>query len=99
MNFCFEISVGTLYNVLGLNMKKSLAFFTPVQVDRYLRRLDQELQKFKMELEADNAGITEVLEKRSLELDNPPVGQKPESRFMIFSLINHAHLCFTFFIG
>lgn len=41
-------------------------------VDRYLRRLDQELQKFKMELEADNAGITEVLEKRSLELDNPP---------------------------
>jgi inhibitor of growth protein 3 len=33
-------------------------------VDRYLRRLDQELHKFKMELEADNAGITEVLEKR-----------------------------------
>lgn len=41
-------------------------------VDRYLRRLDQELQKFKMELEADNAGITEVLERRSLELDKPP---------------------------
>jgi len=40
-------------------------------VDRYLRRLDQELHKFKMELEADNAGITEVLEKRSLELDQP----------------------------
>lgn len=38
-------------------------------VDRYLRRLDQELHKFKMELEADNRGITEVLEKRSLELD------------------------------
>ena len=33
-------------------------------VDRYLRRLDQELHKFKMELEADNRGITEVLEKR-----------------------------------
>ncbi|EEC07288.1 ing3, putative [Ixodes scapularis] len=33
-------------------------------VDRYLRRLDQELQKFKMELEADNAGITEILERR-----------------------------------
>ncbi|CAM1322408.1 ING3 (predicted), partial [Pycnogonum litorale] len=51
-------------------------------VDRYLRRLDQELQKFKMELEADNAGITEVLEKRSLELDNPPPGQnnKAEKR-------------------
>lgn len=41
-------------------------------VDRYLRRLDQELQKFKMELEADNAGITEILERRSLELDKPP---------------------------
>lgn len=34
------------------------------QVDRHLRKLDQELSKFKMELEADNAGITEVLEKR-----------------------------------
>ncbi len=34
------------------------------QVDRYLRKLDQELSKFKMELEADHAGITEVLEKR-----------------------------------
>ncbi|KYN06712.1 Inhibitor of growth protein 3 [Cyphomyrmex costatus] len=41
-------------------------------VDRYLRRLDQELHKFKMELEADNKGITEILEKRSLELDQPP---------------------------
>jgi len=40
-------------------------------VDRYLRRLDQELHKFKMELEADNRGITELLEKRSLELDMP----------------------------
>jgi len=60
-------------------------------VDRYLRRLDQELHKFKMELEADNAGITEVLEKRSLELDQPkerereprdPSSQK-ENRFAI----------------
>ncbi|XP_077121081.1 inhibitor of growth protein 3 [Ranitomeya variabilis] len=40
-------------------------------VDRHLRKLDQELAKFKMELEADNAGITEVLERRSLELDTP----------------------------
>lgn len=38
-------------------------------VDRYLRRLDTELLKFKCELEADNNGITELLEKRSLELD------------------------------
>ncbi|XP_054167402.1 inhibitor of growth protein 3-like isoform X2 [Oppia nitens] len=41
-------------------------------VDKYLKRLDQELQKFKIELEADNSGITEILERRSLELDNPP---------------------------
>ncbi|KAG8439820.1 hypothetical protein GDO86_005837 [Hymenochirus boettgeri] len=40
-------------------------------VDRHLRKLDQELGKFKMELEADNAGITEILERRSLELDTP----------------------------
>lgn len=30
---------------------------------------DTELHKFKCELEADNKGITELLEKRSLELD------------------------------
>ena len=29
---------------------------------RYLRKLDQELHKFQLELEADNRGITEVLE-------------------------------------
>lgn len=38
-------------------------------VNRYLTRLDQELEKFKNELEADNAGITEILERRSHELD------------------------------
>lgn len=38
-------------------------------VERYLRRLDSELYKFKCELEADNNGITEILEKRSLEMD------------------------------
>ncbi|XP_045555746.1 inhibitor of growth protein 3 isoform X2 [Salmo salar] len=41
------------------------------KVDRHLRKLDQELAKFKMELEADNAGITEILERRSLEMDSP----------------------------
>uniref|UniRef100_A0A8W7PR29 Inhibitor of growth protein n=1 Tax=Anopheles coluzzii TaxID=1518534 RepID=A0A8W7PR29_ANOCL len=39
-------------------------------VERYLRRLDTELDKFKCELEADHNGITEILEKRSLELDS-----------------------------
>lgn len=34
-----------------------------------IQRLDVELEKFKLELEADHAGITEELEKRSLELD------------------------------
>lgn len=38
-------------------------------VSMYLRRLDQECHKFKMELEADHAGITEILEKRSEEMD------------------------------
>ena len=37
--------------------------FSTLQVDRHLRKLDQELAKFKMELEADNAGITEILEQ------------------------------------
>lgn len=32
-------------------------------VERYLKRLDSELQKFKIELEVDNSGITEILEK------------------------------------
>lgn len=51
-------------------------------VDRYLRRLDTELLKFKCELEADNNGITELLEKRSLELDGSTsiVNQK-ENRY------------------
>ncbi|CAG9769619.1 unnamed protein product [Ceutorhynchus assimilis] len=53
-------------------------------VDKYLRRLDSELHKFKCELEADNKGITEVLEKRSLEMDTPtPVTNlsQKENRF------------------
>lgn len=33
-----------------------------------MRKLDQELAKFKMELEADNAGITEILERRKYNL-------------------------------
>ena len=44
-------------------------------VDRYVRKLDQELQKYKMELEADNAGITETLEQKCLKemAAHPPV--------------------------
>lgn len=47
-------------------------------VDRCLRKLDQEQQKFQAELEADHRGITEVLEKRSLEWDQP--SSRPSSR-------------------
>lgn len=45
-------------------------------VEKYLRRLDTELHKFKCELEADNKGITELLEKRSLELDSITAAQQ-----------------------
>jgi len=53
-------------------------------VDRHLRKLDQELSKFKMELEADNAGITEILEQRSLELDNPVSMQRSSAVSAIY---------------
>lgn len=42
-------------------------------MDRHLRKLDQELAKFKMELEADNAGITEILERRESRAPPFPV--------------------------
>uniref|UniRef100_A0A1L8DWG1 Putative inhibitor of growth protein n=1 Tax=Nyssomyia neivai TaxID=330878 RepID=A0A1L8DWG1_9DIPT len=48
-------------------------------VERYLRRLDSELYKFKCELEADHNGITEILEKRSLELDGTTTNSIPGS--------------------
>ncbi len=49
-------------------------------VDRYLRKLDDELHKFKMELEADNRGITEILEQKSLELDAPQPASLKENK-------------------
>lgn len=50
-------------------------------VERYLRKLDQELLKFKMELEADHRGITEILEKRSLEMDQPSVTKQQKDHY------------------
>ena len=47
---------------------------------RYLRKLDEELLKFKLELEADNRGITEILEKQSLEMDTPAPTNLKENR-------------------
>lgn len=46
--------------------------------DRHLRRLDQDLNRFTIELEADTAGITELLEQKSYELDKPPSPEKPQ---------------------
>ena len=61
-------------------------------VDRHLRRLDQELHKFKMELEADHAGITELLERRSLELDVTSAESQKENRYSARSgLSRHSH--------
>lgn len=74
-------------------------------VDRYLRRLDSELFKFKCELEADHNGITEILEKRSLELDGgtttpmlnattsagPGNGSQKENRFFGAVTTNNNH--------
>ena len=49
-------------------------------LERYVRKLDQELEKFKCELEADSPGVTELLEKRSLELDEPIRDSQKENR-------------------
>lgn len=38
-------------------------FFIKLKIEKYLKKLDQELQKFKLELEADHAGITSKLEQ------------------------------------
>lgn len=51
-------------------------------VYRYVRKLDQELHKFKMELEADHIGITEILEKRAQEMDQSPINScQKENRY------------------
>lgn len=42
-------------------------------IEKYLKKLDQELQKFKLELEADHAGITSKLEQEiSSTITNEP---------------------------
>lgn len=59
MYSCYILHIDTVPWYNGVNT----SLFSTVQVDRHLRKLDQELAKFKMELEADNAGITEILEQ------------------------------------
>lgn len=50
--------------------KLQLADQTSEIMVKLIQKLDGELEKFKLELEADHAGITEQLERRSLELDS-----------------------------
>ena len=44
---------------------------------RYMKRLDHDLNLFTLELEADTAGITEILEQKSYQLDQPPSPERP----------------------
>lgn len=44
------------------------------QIEKYIKKLDQELQKFKLELEADHAGITSKLEQVISSKANPHGG-------------------------
>ena len=46
-------------------------------LDRHMRRLEHDLNRFTIELEADTAGITEILEQRSYMLDRPPSPERP----------------------
>lgn len=46
------------------NAKITLANESHEIVERYYKKLENDLNKFKMELEADYSGITETLEKR-----------------------------------
>ena len=65
----------TLFQVIeDASEKVQLAEDSYSLVDKYMRKLDHELLKFKLELEADNRGITEILEKHSLEMDQPGLG-------------------------
>ena len=48
-----------------LNVILQILFYMYYQLDRHMRRLDQDLSRFTIELEADTAGITELLEQRT----------------------------------
>ena len=46
-------------------------------LERYMKHLDHDLNHFTLELEADTAGITEMLEQKSYQLDRPPSPERP----------------------
>lgn len=47
-------------------------------LDRYMKRLDHDINRFTLELEADTAGITEILEQKSFLLDRPPTPERAQ---------------------
>lgn len=57
--------------------KVNLSSTLHASVSRYLQKLEKELGKFKAELEADNEGITEVLEQMAMKEPEPPESPKP----------------------
>lgn len=67
--------------------------------DRHLRKLDIELNKYKMELEADNDGITEILERRALENENfnLETGRSPLVILLFYKFFSFKLLIFSFF--
>lgn len=58
-----------LYIFFILEEKILLANHMHELMSKYMRRLDLELHKFKMELEADNSGITGLIEKSKNKYD------------------------------
>ncbi|VDO99827.1 unnamed protein product [Soboliphyme baturini] len=49
-------------------------------VRRYLAKLDMEIAKFKLEVESDNPGITELIEQRKkIKVNHHPVVERPET--------------------
>ncbi|KAL1450815.1 hypothetical protein WDU94_003135 [Cyamophila willieti] len=54
------------YNKPLVDSEEKINLATQIQefLNKYTRKLEQDIQKFKLELEADNSGITEILEKR-----------------------------------
>lgn len=61
--FSFKLSKDFNYTLFILEEKVQLANHMHELMSKYMRRLDLELHKFKMELEADNSGITGLIEK------------------------------------
>lgn len=53
---------------MGLSARLVDVLSFTLQLDRHMRRMDQDLSRFTIELEADTAGITEILEQSELSV-------------------------------